>query len=93
MQARDRVSRNWAEVEVEIREFEGDGRTVLFGIPERREFVDAPEYVDDSPRHRARGHRMACTPCSIATDDPEVFLEGVLGGLTVGWWTPARAVG
>ncbi len=49
---------NDAEVEVEIRNFAGDGRPVLLGITERLEFVDAPGHVEDLKRYRARGYAM-----------------------------------
>ena len=57
---------NDAEVEVEIRNFAGDGRPVLLGITERLEFVDAPGHVEDLKRYRARGYAMKGNRISIS---------------------------
>jgi len=46
---------NAAEVDVEIRNFAGDGQPVVLGITERLEYVDAPGHVEGLSRYRARG--------------------------------------
>ncbi|MEN6341979.1 MAG: hypothetical protein ABFC89_05410 [Methanospirillum sp.] len=49
---------NRADVEVEVRNFAGDGRPVLLGVTERLEFVDAPGHAADLERYRSRGYAM-----------------------------------
>jgi hypothetical protein len=92
---------NDAEVEIEIRNFAGEGRPVLLGITERLEFVDAPGHAADLNRYRARGYRMAGNRIAIVTDHPEDLVEVHppsrgsvdLGGLSVERCPPAPAMG
>ena len=90
---------NDAEVEIEIRNFAGDGRPVLLGITERLEFVDAPSHVEDLKRYRARGYRMAGNRIVIVTDHSEDLVEVhppsvksvEMVGLTVECYPPSRS--
>jgi hypothetical protein len=66
---------NDAEVEVEIRNFAGDGRPVLLGITDRLEFVDAPSHVEDLKRYRARGYAMRNNRIAIQLDRPMEAVE------------------
>jgi hypothetical protein len=92
---------NEAGVEIEIRNFAGDGRPVLLGVTERLEFVDAPGHVADLARYRARGYRMAGNRIRLVTDRPmevvEVHPPSVnsvdMAGVTVEYYPPAPAMG
>jgi hypothetical protein len=92
---------NGAEVEVEIRNFAGDGRPVLLGVTERLEFLDAPGHVEDLARYRARGYAMAGNQIRIVTDRPmevvEVHAPSVnsveMAGVTVEYYPPRPAMG
>ena len=87
---------NDAEVEVEIRNFAGEGRPVLLGITERLEFVDAPAHAEDLKRYRARGYAMAGNRIRSSTDRPmeivEVHPPSVnsvdMAGVTVEYYPP-----
>ena len=82
---------NEASIDIEIKNFAGDGRPVLLGITERLEFVDAPGHVEDLGRYRARGYAMRGNRIAVVTDHPEDLVEVHppsrgsvdLGGLTV----------
>jgi hypothetical protein len=92
---------NDAKIEIEIREFAGDGRPVLLGITERLEFVDAPGHVEDLKRYRARGYFMKNNRIAIVTDDEADPIEihppsrgsFDLDGVTVERYTPAPVIG
>ena len=92
--------RNNASVEIAIVNFAGTGRSVLLGITERPEYVDAPSHVEDLKRYRARGYAMAGNRIAIVTDQPEDLVEVHppsrgqvdLGGLTVERCPPAPAM-
>ena len=92
---------NDAEVDIEIRNFAGTDRSVLLGITERLEFVDAPSHVEDLKRYRTRGYRMAGNRIAIVTDhdadpvDVHPPSRGMvdLGGLTVARYPSAPVVG
>ena len=92
---------NGAEVEVEIRNFAGEGRPVLLGVTERLEFVDAPGHVDDLKRYRARGYAMRGNRIRLVTDRPievvEVHPSSVnsvdMVGVTVEYYPPKPAIG
>ncbi len=66
---------NDAEVEIEIRNFAGDGRPVLLGVTERLEFVDAPGHAADLARYRARGYAMQGNRIAIVVDRPQSVVE------------------
>ncbi len=82
---------NDAEVEVEVRNFAGEGRPMLLGITELLEYVDAPKHAPDLERYRARGYRMVNNRIAVVSDHPgglvEVHAPSLgsvdLGGLTV----------
>ena len=59
---------NGASVDIEIRNFAGEGRPVLLGITERLEFVDAPRHAADLERYRGRGYTMRNNRIRIVTD-------------------------
>ena len=92
---------NRAEVEVEVRDFAGDGRPVLLGVTERLEFVDAPGHVEDLKRYRARGYAMKNNRIRLVTDRPmevvEVHSPSVnsvdMAGVTVEYYPPRPAMG
>jgi hypothetical protein len=92
---------NDAEVELEIREFAGNGRPVPLGITDRLEFVDAPGHVEDLKRYRARGYTMKGNRITIFTDNDADIIEihtpsrgsVDLGGLTVERCPPVPAMG
>ncbi|MEN6519328.1 MAG: hypothetical protein ABFC38_14335 [Methanospirillum sp.] len=92
---------NDAEVEVEIRNFAGDGRPVLLGVTERLEFVDAQGHVEDLERYRARGYAMTGNRIRLVTDRPmevvEVHAPSAnsvdMAGVTVGYYPPRPAMG
>ncbi len=66
---------NDAEVEVEIRNFAGEERSVLLGITERLEFVDAWGHTADLVRYRTQGYRMAGNRVRLVTDRPQSVVE------------------
>ena len=92
---------NNSDVGIAILGFAGTGRLVLLGITERLEYVDAPAYVEDLKRYRARGYRMAGNRLTVVTDHPEDLVEVHgpsrgkvdLGGLTVEQCPPSPAMG
>ncbi|MEN6518835.1 MAG: hypothetical protein ABFC38_11780 [Methanospirillum sp.] len=92
---------NDAEVEVEIRNFAGEERSVLLGITERLEFVDARGHVADLARYRARGYAMRGNRIAIAVDRPmeavDVYPPSInavnMAGVTVEYYPPRPATG
>jgi hypothetical protein len=92
---------NDADVEVEVRNFAGDGRPVLLGVTERLEFVGAPGHVEDLKRYRARGYTMKDNRIAIRLDRPmeavEVHHPSVnsvdMAGVTVEYCPPRPAMG
>ncbi len=92
---------NDAEVEVEIRNFAGEGRPVLLGITERLEFVDAPTHVEDLKRYRVRAYAMRGNRIRIVTDRPQSCVEVhppsvnsvEMAGVTAGYRPPRPAMG
>jgi hypothetical protein len=92
---------NDAEIEIEVRNFAGDGRPVLLGVTERLEFVDAPGHVADLARYRARGYVMKGNRIRLVTDRPMEVVEVHppsansvnMAGVTVEYYPPAPAMG